>query len=308
MKEILLKTIRDRDFKLIDSTKKGAWVNHKNATTEELHEIAQITGLEYDDVKDVLDEYEIPRIERHGTTVIIFLRTPLEKGADFTETLAIIVTPEYLFTISPQENALVEGLKVSISRKNMATTQTAKFLLSLLLRLATRYTQEIKKVTDTVGKQRKRFKDISDRDIADLVQHEEILNQYLAALVPTRSVFEAIIGGGILPVRTEEDKDLLQDLLIAIKQSVEVCSVNLKSIRSVRDAHQILFTNDLNRTIKFLTSFTIILTIPTIVSSIYGMNVRLPFDQHPFAFFLVLGIAVSISALMWVVFLWRRWL
>lgn len=308
MKEILYKTIRDKDFKIITTAKKGAWINLKNATQQELEEIADLTTLEYHDVKDVLDEYEIPRIERHGHTVVIFLRTPSEKNADYTETLAIIVTSEYLITVSPSENLLVESLKQSPSRKDMATTQTGKFLLSLLLRLATKYTGEIKKVTDTVGKQRKRFQNISDRDIADLVQHEEILNQYLAALVPTRSLFETIITGGVLPVRAEEDNDLLQDLLIAIKQSVEVCSVNLKSIRSVRDAHQILFTNDLNHTIKFLTSFTIILTIPTIVSSIYGMNVRLPFDQHPLAFFLVMGLAISISAIMWTIFIWRKWL
>jgi magnesium transporter len=93
-----------------------------------------------------------------------------------------------------------------------------------------------------------------------------------------------------------------------MRQSEDVCRVNIKSIRSLRDSYHIIFTNDVNRTIKLLTALTIIFSIPTIIASLYGMNVALPLQAKPYAFALILGFTAiaSFLAIFW--FKRRRWL
>ncbi|MEI6242362.1 MAG: CorA family divalent cation transporter, partial [Chlamydiota bacterium] len=143
--------------------------------------------------------------------------------------------------------------------------------------------------------------------IVSLSQSEEILNQYLSALTPMKTVLETITTGRFFPI-FPKDQELLQDLLIALKQSEELCNVNVKSIKSLRDSYQILFTNNVNKTIKFLTAFTIIFTIPTIIASLYGMNVKLPFSQHPQAFYLILFFIVVLSIFLYFLFTKKKWL
>lgn len=304
----LYRSIRDTKFKILDKPKKGSWVNVTNVNTEDLVLIAKLTDLDLDDIKDVQDDFELPRIERHGKSIVIFLRTPSNNAElNFTKTLALIVTPELLVTISPSENLLINDLLEGDQKTPIVTTQTSKILSRILMKISSSFTAQIKKVNDTVSRKRKEFHKVTEKDIADLVQNEEILNQYLAALVPIRTVFETIIEGNYINLHGD-DSDLYQDLLISIKQSVNICSVNLKSIRSVREAHQVIFTNELNRVIKFLTSFTIILTIPTLVASIYGMNVNLPLSEHPLAFFVVLVSAFAISVTTMIIFFFKGWL
>lgn len=308
MFNILYRSIRDSKFKQLDKPKKGSWINVTNVDTKDLNLIAKLTDLDFDDIKDVQDEFELPRIERHGKSVVIFLRTPNNNAElNFTKTLALIVTPEILVTVSPSDNQLINELLSNEQKQPVVTTQTTKLLSRILMKVSASFTGQIKKVNDTVSRKRKEFHKVTEKDIADLVQNEEILNQYLAALVPIRTVFETIIEGNYINLHGD-DSDLYQDLLISIKQSVNICSVNLKSIRSVREAHQVIFTNELNRVIKFLTSFTIILTIPTLVASIYGMNVALPISEHPFAFFIVLVSAFAISVTTMIIFFFKGWL
>jgi magnesium transporter len=106
----------------------------------------------------------------------------------------------------------------------------------------------------------------------------------------------------------EEDVDLLQDLMIAVQQSEDVCSVNIKSIRSLRDSYQIIFTNNVNKTIKLLTALTIIFHIPTITASLYGMNVDLPLQSHTGSFWIIMSIIALVSLIAILLFHRNRWL
>ncbi|MFA6502080.1 MAG: CorA family divalent cation transporter, partial [Parachlamydiales bacterium] len=152
-----------------------------------------------------------------------------------------------------------------------------------------------------------KMKSVSNKAIVVLTKNEEILNQYLSSLVPIRNLLEAISSGRYISLY-EKDYDLLQDLMIAIKQSEDICSVSVKSIRSLRDAYQILFTNDVNKTIKLLTAITIIFTIPTIISSIYGMNINLPFASNSHAFLIIIIFTIFLSLFCTYIFARKRWL
>ncbi|MCH9631302.1 MAG: hypothetical protein S4CHLAM37_13240 [Chlamydiia bacterium] len=304
---IYSKTDIDDDFQVIHAPEDGCWIHADRATIEDIHQITKLTGLQYSDLRDALDKYEIPRIEKISENIVVFTRHPIptrESGL-FTTTFTIILTKKYFITICPTFSSLVQSF---ISQKPKLTTyQSSKFLIYILLKITQEYTLQIKQIRSNVLKQEKEINHIESEDITNLTINEENLNQYLSSLVPIRNVLEAITSGKYT-ILHEKDQDLLEDLLNASLQSEDLCAINLRSIRSLRDSYQIIFTNQLNKTIKLLTGLTIILSIPTMIASLYGMNVKLPMEKNPFAFGILFIFILVISFLSYYVFQRRRWL
>ncbi len=303
---IYYKSIRDEEFKEIQDFKIGSWINIKEATMDDLTKINEISGVEINDLLDSLDKYEIPRIEHVNDDIIVFARhsSDLEEGLH-TTTLAILLTKNFIITISPQKSKIINNLLAS--KTNLATTQKSKLLLYILLKITQDFTTKIKQVRNAVIEQEYKPRSISNKSIVILTTNEETLNQYQSSLVPIRNLLEAIISGRYISLY-EKDYDLLQDLMIAIKQSEDLCLVSIKSIRSLRDAYQILFTNDVNKTIKLLTAITIIFTIPSIIASLYGMNIKLPLENHPQAFLILINIIILLSLICMFIFARKKWL
>ncbi|NRA89773.1 MAG: hypothetical protein HRU43_01345, partial [Simkaniaceae bacterium] len=215
------------------------------------------------------------------------------------------LTKDYFITICPQKSHIVENF---ISQKPKLTpSQTSKFVIYILLKITQEYTLQIKKIRTTVLKQEKKMAYVDSNDITNLTHLEEILNQYLSSLVPMRSVLESITSGRYT-ILYEKDQDLLEDLLNASIQSEDLCSINLRSIRSLRDSYQIIFTNQLNKTIKLLTALTIILSIPTMIASLYGMNVDLPFMKLKSAFSIIIVFIIILSLFSLILFQRKKWL
>lgn len=306
MIKIYYKSIRDEAFKEIPDFKTGNWININEGTMEDLTKINEITGIEINDIIDSLDKYEIPRVEHINDNIIVYARhsCDLEEGLH-TTTLAILLTKNFIITISPSTSKIVNNLLES--KTNLATTQKSKVLLYILLKITQDFTAKIKQVRNSVIEQEYKTKIISNKSIVALTKNEEVLNQYLSSLIPIRNLLEAIKSGRYISLY-EKDYDLLQDLTIAVKQSEDLCTISIKSIRSLRDAYQILFTNDVNKTIKLLTAITIIFTIPTIIASIYGMNIRLPLESNPYAFLIIINITILLSLICIFIFAKKKWL
>ena len=306
MFQIYYKSIRDEMFQKIDDFRPGALINISDANMDDIKKISEIANIEIDDILDTLDKYEIPRIEHVNNSIILYARnsSDLEKGMH-TTTIAILLTDSYIVTICPQKSKIIETLIESKSK--LATTQKSKLLLYILLKITQDFTTKIKQVRSAVIAQEQQMQAVTNKAIVVLTKNEEILNQYLSSLVPLRNVLEAIFSGRYISLY-EKDYDLLQDLMIAVKQSEDLCSISVKSIRSLRDSYQILFTNDVNKTIKLLTAITIIFTIPTIIASIYGMNVKLPFATNPHAFLILINITIVISLISVFIFARKKWL
>ncbi len=306
MLEIYFKTVRDSTFNRIADFRPGSWIYAKEANLEDLTRIAEVTQIDLADLRDSLDKYELPRIEHIDTNILFFVRHPgtHELGL-YTETLTMILTNTFVIAISPHRSEIIETLIEN--NTNLGTTQKSKLILHILLKITQEYTNSIKKVRASILGAEEPPKVVDSNAIIVLTKNEEILNQYLTALVPMRNLLETMASGRYMNFY-EADLDLLEDLMIAMHQSEDVCGVNIKSIRSLRDSYHIIFTNDVNRTIKLLTAVTIIFTIPTIVASIYGMNVGLPFASKPYAFMLLIGITLVFSVIAVVLFRKNRWL
>ncbi|MDE3046557.1 MAG: hypothetical protein KGJ02_07960, partial [Verrucomicrobiota bacterium] len=108
MIEIYFKTVRDLEFQRISDFRIGSWIYVKEATLEDLTKIAEVTGIELADIRDSLDKYELPRIEKVGENEIFFIRHPGETEYGlYTETLTMILTPSYVIAISPSRSELI---------------------------------------------------------------------------------------------------------------------------------------------------------------------------------------------------------
>lgn len=308
MLKIYFNTTKSRRLHKVKQIREGVWINISEAQHYDLEEIAKLTDLEILDLQDVLDLQELPRIERHKNSVILFVRSPLEKHSsqDFihTTSLAIIVTDKYFITVSPDRNSIIKD--VQKANLSVATTQRGKLLVYLLLKISQSFTQKVKEISYEVLSKKKSIDNIKNSDISELIKYEDILNQYISALVPMRNVFETLLTGGHVKFY-QEDQDLFDDMVISIRQSVDICQVTLKSISSLRESYQVVFTNRLNKVIQFLTGFTIIMTIPTIIASLYGMNVRLPLAESPYAFIYVILFSLIGIFLFSFLFYKKKW-
>lgn len=306
MLEIYLKATPDSPFEKISDFRPGSWVYAKEANLEDLSRIAESTRIDIADLRDSLDKYELPRIEHLDDNILFFVRHPAshEFGL-YTDTLTLLFTPSLVIAISPHRSEIIE--QMISSNTPLVSVQKPKLILHILMKITQDYTNNIKRVRTSILGAEEPPKVVDSNSIVVLTKNEEILNQYLTSLVPMRNLLETMASGRYMNFY-EADLDLLEDLTIAMHQSEDVCSVNITSIRSLRDSYHIIFTNDVNRTIKLLTAVTIVFTIPTIIASIYGMNVGLPLASKSYAFLFVMGIILVCSIIAIVLFRKNRWL
>lgn len=303
---IYFKTIRDDSFKKIDDFRTGSWIHVSDACYEDLEKISSLTKIPMSELRDSLDKYEIPRIERLNESIILFTRHPqTEEHGLYTMSLTIIITNTFVITVTPSKSDIID--KILETSMNLGTTQKSKLLFHILLRITGNFTYRLKSVRNSILEYTQTIKKIDNKTIILLTKNEEILSQDLNALVPMRTLLDSVSSGRYVNLY-ENDYDLLQDLMIAIKQSEDLCRVNIKSIRSLRDSYQIVFTNDVNKTIKMLTAITIIFTVPTIIASVYGMNVDLPLEKVPHAFWIILSLIVLSSIILLYIFARKKWL
>lgn len=300
------KNAADEEFTQLANPEKGCWILSDQANSSDINAICAITGMEYADLQDCLDRYEMPRIENIKNHLLIFARYPTDHEIGlYTSTLTIILSESYFITISPHKSLLIENFVQRAPK--VSTEQRSTLLLLLLLRITQEFNAQIRRVRYLVLTQEKEMVNVDSEDITALTKNEELLNQMLSALVPLRGVLQSIASGKS-QIFYEKDKEQAEDLLNAVKQSEELCSNVVKSISGLRDSYQIIFTNNLHKTIKLLTSLTIIFSIPTMIASLYGMNVGLPLAQKPHAFALVMGIIFFISISGFILFRRKRWL
>jgi len=285
----------------------GSWIMVQNPKAKELNQLADKFSVSHDLLKDALDIHEVPRIEKdeHGI-VYVFARIPVfENGNILTNPLLVAVGSDFLMTVSQKKVSFFD--KFLKGKIDFFTTQKAKLFFQIFLEINLQYGGILNDIRKEMLKISVDVKKVNNDDVVQFVVFENAINEFLSALIPINSVLETLLSGKFFPLY-EKDRDLIEDLYLSNRQLVELSKANLKTIVNIRDAYSTILTNNLNRVIKLLTSLTIIFTIPTIVSSFYGMNVVLPLQGNPYSFWIVLGITGLISMLLLALFYKRDWL
>lgn len=306
MKRIYRKTIHDSTWKEIQVPVVGCWQFYVAPTEEELTEVSQVSKVPLDTIRESFDDpFEFPRIEREGGAVVLVFRVPTrEQGTLTTEPAVFIITDSTIISLIRAEHQFTNQL---LNDRHLVSTQKTNFILQVLLQVVKRYEFYLRDVNKHVLGKKASITRLTDADILSLVETEETLTNFNSALVPLITVLQNISNGKVIQL-FENDRELVDELLNSGHQILEWCKVNIKSAVNIREAHSTILTNSLNRTIKFLSSMTIIVTIPNILAGLFGMNVVLPFQDHPHAFLFVLGWVVLFIGLALGVFWKKKWL
>lgn len=289
----------------------GSWINVVNPTPEEIARI-QALGVPQDYITYPLDLDERARTERENGELLIVLRIPYFQGkeADVPYTtipLGIILTDQYIITVCKLENEIITEFTNGRAR-DVTTSKRLRFVLRILLSTANKYLnylREITKVVDVLEDQLQQS--TRNKEVLDLLKYQKSLTYFTTALKSNELMMERLQRSQLL--RTyPEDEDLLEDVLTENQQAIEMTNITSNILSSMMDAFASIISNNLNTVMKFLASITIVLSLPTLVASFFGMNVHLPLELHPNAFIYIILISILISLVVVYIF-WRRdWL
>ncbi len=299
------KSLRTASIQEADDYKRGAWVYVEAPSEHEIEHLAEKFKLDIGILRDALDTDEMPRLEKEDEVSYIFVRFAMmnEEKELVTMPLLFVFGKELLMTVSLVR---LPPLAMFIQNKvDFATTQRAKLVLQILNLVSDHYDNYIATTSKQIKLIRAHLRRhaISNRDFVEFVTIEDELNEFLSALVPTNATLRRLMLGRYMPL-FEEDQDIVEDLLLNNEQSIEACNSNLKSVANIREAYSSISANNLNRTIKVLTIATVMIAIPNLFFSMYGMNLPLPLQSHPWAFPAL--ISFSLALLLGVALYGRR--
>ena len=296
------KTI-DNKICQIDKLEEGCWVNVVSPTEEEIQYLIDGLKLDAGFVRSSLDEEESSRIESEDDQTLLIIDTPKATTESqntilyTTMPMGIIITNTFLVTICLSECAVLQEVADGMVR-NIQTHLKTRFIFSLLLRIATRYLQYLKqidKISNMVEGQL--HKSMRNKEWIQQLGLEKSLVYFSTSLKSNEVTLEKLLRGRVIKLY-EEDQDLLEDVLIEVKQAIEMSNIYSSILSGTMDAFASIISNNLNIVMKVLAAVTILMSIPTIVSSFYGMNVdNLPFADFWFPVALSAGV-VGIAALI----------
>ncbi len=288
----------------------GCWISLVDPNSEEVARV-QALGVPQDYLTYPLDLDERSRTERENGDLLIIFRIPFYQGtaSDVPYTsipLGIVITDHYLITVCRQDNDILQDFS-SGKMRGLSTGKRFRFLLRLLLNTSQKYLfylREINKRVDALEDQLQ--KSTRNREVLELLKYEKSLTYFTTALKGNELLMERLQRSQIFKAYPD-DEDLLDDVLTENQQAIEMVNISNNILSSMMDAFASIISNNLNGVMKFLASITIVFSIPTIIASFYGMNVKLPFEDQPWAYLVVIGMILITMIPVVIIFYRRDW-
>lgn len=297
----------DNKTKIIKEYKKGSWINMVSPTEQEIADVCKNLNIQDDFIRYSLDFEEKARIdiEDDGTMLFIVDIPIIEKENDsYVYTTMpigmIIVRDDYFITVSLRNNSIIKELKNKID-KNIVTYKKSRLIFQILYQNAATFLNLLKKINKETEIAENVLKNsMKNKELLKLLSLEKSLVYFTTSLKSNEVVMEKTLRGKIIKLY-EEDEDILEDAIIENKQAIEMSKIYSDILNGTMDAYASIISNNLNGVMKFLTSITIILSIPTMVASFWGMNVKVPMQDNIWGFFIItlVSILVAIIAMIW---------
>jgi magnesium transporter len=300
----------DGKIEEISELKNGCWIKLVAPTEEEIRYIANHLDIPIDSIKDALDDEERSRIEKEDNHVLIIVDIPIithdEVDGAIYETIPIgmIITNTCFITVCLQENPIFEEFTKN-KIKNFYTFMKTRFALQMLYMISTYYLRYLKQINrKTTQIEKALHQSMKNKELFSLLSMEKSLVYFMTSLKANNIVMERLMRLNYLRMY-EDDQDLLQDVIIENKQAIEMTEVYSSILSGMMDAFASVISNNVNIVMKFLTAITIVLSLPTMVASFYGMNVPIPFQHSPYAFMIAMLISTLLSSITAFIF-WKK--
>ena len=279
------------------------WVYLEAPETSEARAIAKTLGAKEELVLDALDLYEAPRFEVDHHATYIFLRYAGESDEAGTWPLLVAVTKSGVLTITPNE---ARFLKAFAESGDYDTADPMHLLIKILQTVTSHYRHSLINIQRAVNRRKQLIGKMRSEHIIELTDYEGTVNDFMDALIP-QGVALGKLAHGKSGVLTAKNQDLLNDVILATAELVELGRSTLKTMENTREAYSVIATHRLNNTMRFLTALTIIVTVPNMVTGFYGMNLALPF-AGPGAAYGVLAFVVLFFIAAAIVLSRHKWL
>ena len=287
-----------------------AWLNIVDPEREEIETLMGLYDILEDFLRDPLDTEESARIEFDDDTgySLIIIDLPIvnqtnQKVLSFiTIPLGIIIGNKKIMTVCSEENDFLEFY----ARQNINLNYRSQFALTILLTIANHFNRNLRLLNRTRLRIERSLKNnITNKQLYNLMEVEKSLVYFLDALKGNDNVIKKLFR---LPSikRFDEDEELIEDLIIENNQAIETTELYTNILESITSSYASLLSNEMNNTMKTLTLFTVLLTLPTLVFSFFGMNVPLPIDDHSYiSWVIIIAISVTLISAVGLV-LWRK--
>ena len=259
----------------------GCWINLVRPSSEEVTHVLAVTGVEEDFLRAALDPEESSRVEveEEQTLLIVDIPTLEESNVEQDESkifgtlpMGIIVLPNTVITVCLQDTNVLRGIAQNKVR-DIHTAMRTRFVLQILLRVAGLFLRNLRMIERDFTKiERRLYDSLKNEELIQLLGLSKSLVYFSASLKGNEVTMEKMLRGRILKLY-EDDRDLLEDALIEIRQAIEMAGIYSSILAGTMDAYALVVSNNLNIIMKVLTVITIIMTIPNIIFGFYGMNI-----------------------------------
>jgi len=293
----------------IESIENGCWISMTNPTEAELLKTSKALELDIDTLRAALDTYERSRIETDDDYTMILVNIPTveehnDKELYNTIPLSIIVTKDVVITVCSEDTPVIHPF-ASGRVRDFRTFMRSRFILQILYRISTLYLQYlsiIDRKSDEV--ENKLHKSTKNHELIELLKLEKSLVYFTTALRSNEAVLEKLFRYDIIK-KYPDDSDLLDDVIVENKQAIEMANIYSGILSGMMDAFASVISNNLNIVMKVLAIITVVMAIPTMIFSAFGMNVdiaAMPFTQSPWGFIIIVSASAVISLLVSFIF------
>ena len=311
MIQIMQKTISARTVDVLTKLPEDTgWIDLVAPTEREIRMAAEALGIEASVLSAPLDDEEQPRIEIGKDYLLIILDLPhLERDLDDTLVyqtypLGIVLTDTAIATVSLFDTAVMRDFREG-KVSDFSTGKRARFTLQIVREIAAYYLSSLRRLDDmSLSLERSLRQSMRNEELVQMLALGKSLVYFSTSLKSNQVVLRRMTR---LPVfkTYEDDVDLLDDVMVEVEQAIEMADIYMNILNSTMDAFASLISNNLNVVMKVLTSVTIVLSIPTLVASLWGMNVPVPWQTDWYGFAVVIGLSLVISIIaVW--YLWRK--
>ena len=288
---------KTEELKTINEISSDSWIDLIEPTENEIDKVVEKTKIDKDLILKMMDEDELPRVEQSGNATLVVIDTPcIENDIYITNPLGIIITDNnFVITIAPKSILVLNDFKQN-NIKDFRTAKKIRFLIQILLKSATQYLKVLRRIDKEIEEKEKKLRiNTTNEDLIDLLSTEKTLVYFMTSLKANDLVLEKLNKGTVFKL-FENDLDLLEDAIIENKQAIEMSGIYKDILSSISNTYATVVSNNLNIAMKFLAGFTIVISVPTMISSFLGMNIPLGnLSNNPYSILIVTILSIILS-------------
>lgn len=296
-------------FESVDFSAKDKWFHLQDPTDKEINTVMALTGAPEEFLKAPLDEEERARIDSEDGFTLVLVDIPVtEDEEDYytysTIPLGIVVGSDSVITVCLQNTAIIRDVEMG-RVKGVNVGKRSRFALKILYSVATKFLQYLRQIDKSSQRiQNELHRTMKNKQLVQLLELQNALVYFSTSLQSNEAVISKIIRTDILK-KYEEDRELLEDVQVENQQAIEMCSIYRNILSGTMDAFSSIISNKMNKIMQILTAVTFIISLPTLIASIFGMNVWVPWQNEKIGFWITLGMCV-VSSIVAAFFVFRK--